>query len=247
MSQPSQNYLRRIEQWLIGGLSLERMNMTVVQRYRAKLVYEAYQIWMQDHFINPTELIRKIAAREYRISLQRAAMGDEQAKEDVEALGIKPNVMRSVSEISNDVYVLNWMVSRFNTSTRDIDKAKVLASADWLMKEGMKSRNDRAVTNGAKLLMEINQSFNEKENPADQMSDTHIISGISGDVGIVKTDSHNYTEEERRRIARKYGLTDHEVQELREQEDGSYAVEEPDPQDDELSEDYKEKEDTDNG
>lgn len=245
MSQPSANYLRRIEQWLMGGLSLERMNMSVVQRYRAKLVYEAYQVWMQDHMINPTDLLRRISAREYEQTLQRAKLGDADSQQDVDALHIQEGVPRSISEISNDVYVLNWMVKRFNTSTRDIDRAKVTTSADWLMKQGMATRNDRAVSSGAKLLMELNQNFNEKENPADQMPATDI--NITGDVSIVKTDRVNLTDEQRKRLERKYGLTPKEVEEMREQENGTFVpVDEDDSDDDstdELSEHFEEKED----
>lgn len=222
MSQPSTTYLRRIEQWLMGGISLERMNMSIVQRYRAKLVYEAYQVWMQDHMIDPTDLLRRIAAREYAISLKQARFGDEKAVQDVQALNIREGVPRSINEISNDVYVLNWMVKRFATSTRDIDKAKVLSSADWLMKTGKAQRNDRAVTSGAKILMDIYQNFNEKENPADEMPSTDI--NITGDVTIVDSTRTNLSDEERKRLERKYNLTPNEVRELKEQEDGSYAV-----------------------
>lgn len=238
--RPSETYLHRIEQWIFGGLPLRKMNMSLVQQYRAKLVLDAYHVWMTDHLIDPTTVMRNIAAREYAETLRQAKLGDTEAIADVEAVGIREGVPRSISEISNDVYVLNWMVRRFNTSTRDIDKAKVQTTADWLMKFGKSTRNDRAATNGAKLLMDLNQNFNEKENPKEQMAPTDI--NITGDISIVKSDRTNLSEDERKRLAKKYGLTPKEVQEMREQEDGTFVPVDDDESNDELSPDYNEQE-----
>lgn len=137
MSLPSKEYLSRIEKWLLGGLTLERMNMTLVQKFRARLAYEAYQVWMQNKQIRPADLMRRLAARDYDELLRQAAQGNEDAQLYVGALRIRKDEPRTVSEISNDVYVFNWLVGRFSTSESHINRAKYQDAADWLLRTGM--------------------------------------------------------------------------------------------------------------
>lgn len=220
MSKPSQEYLTKIEKWLIGGHELKRMNMTLVQKFRARLTYEAYQLWLQEKQIQPTDLMRRLSQREYSLLLQRAKEGDEEAQSYVGALKIMPDVPRSISEISNDVYVLNWLIKRFDNSTDAIEKAKVVDASDWLIREGKKMGDAKAVASGANLKMAINNNFQEQDDAASTMPNTNL--NITGDVTIVKSDAVNYTEEETRQLARKYGLTLSEVKEMIQNEDGIY-------------------------
>ena len=57
-------YLRRMEQFFHHGLSLKSAQMTLVQKVRTKIVYEAYNRWLQDKQINPHDLCRRIAQGE---------------------------------------------------------------------------------------------------------------------------------------------------------------------------------------
>lgn len=232
MSLPSKEYLSRIEKWLLGGLTLERMNMTLVQKFRARLAYEAYQVWMQNKQIRPADLMRRLAARDYDELLFQAAQGNEDAQLYVGALRIRKDEPRTVSEISNDVYVFNWLVGRFSTSESHINRAKYQDAADWLLRTGMQMGGKEgisAVDKGAEKLRVLENNFQEQENAADSMAGMDMQ--ITGDVSVIKSDRVNYTEEEKKRLAAKYHLTPTEVRDMIQNEDGVYEAvdEEKDP------------------
>ena len=232
MSLPSKEYLSRIEKWLLGGLTLERMNMTLVQKFRARLAYEAYQVWMQNKQIRPADLMRRLAARDYDELLRQAAQGNEDAQFYVGALRIRKDEPRTVSEISNDVYVFNWLVGRFSTSESHINRAKYQDAADWLLRTGMQMGGKEgisAVDKGAEKLRVLENNFQEQENAADSMAGMDMQ--ITGDVSVIKSDRVNYTEEEKKRLAAKYHLTPTEVRDMIQNEDGVYEAvdEEKDP------------------
>ncbi len=232
MSLPSKEYLSRIEKWLLGGLTLERMNMTLVQKFRARLAYEAYQVWMQNKQIRPADLMRRLAARDYDELLRQAAQGNEDAQLYVGALRIRKDEPRTVSEISNDVYVFNWLVGRFSTSESHINRAKYQDAADWLLRTGMQMGGKEgisAVDKGAEKLRVLENNFQEQENAADSMAGMDMQ--ITGDVSVIKSDRVNYTEEEKKRLAAKYHLTPTEVRDMIQNEDGIYEAvdEEKDP------------------
>lgn len=234
MSQPSKEYLTRIEKWLLGGLTLERMNMTVKQRFRARLAYEAYQIWLQDKQIKPADLMRRLSNRDYAELLDRANHGDKEAETYVEALHIQRDIPRTISEISNDVYVFNWLVGRFAQSETHINRAKYQDAADWLIRTGMKMGGKEgisAVDKGAEKLRALENDFKEKENLSDNMASLDIL--ITGDVSVIKGDLTNYSEEEKKKLMEKYKLTPTEVKEMVQNEDGVY---EQVSEDSELSE-----------
>jgi len=238
MSKPSQEYLSRVEKWILGGLTIQHMNMTFVQKFRARLAYEAYQVWLTDKQIKPSDLMRRIAAREYSMLLKKADEGNEEARQYVDALHIVPGVARTISEISNDVYVLNWLVSRFDTPVQNIEKAKVVDASDWLIREGMKMGNAKAVKSGADIKMQINNNFNEDDDVADKMPHTEI--NITGDVSIVKSDRVNYTDEEKRKLARKFGLTMNEVQDMIQDENGVWQLPDEAPEEDNTQDVFSE-------
>lgn len=222
MSKPSQNYLDKVERWLLGGVSIRQMVMSADQKFRARLAYEAYQIWLQDKQIKPTDIMRRLAAREYPILLQRAAEGNAEAQEYVDAMRVRPGVPRTFTEISNDVAVFNWLIGRFDTPIENIEKAKVLDASDWLIREGMKMGDSRSVKSGADIKMQLHNNFQEKEDVTDQMPNTEI--NITGDVTIIKSDRASLTPEERRALGRRFGVTDKEYSEMVQQEDGSWQM-----------------------
>jgi len=65
MSKPSEKYFDKVERWLLGGISIEKMVMSPDQRFRAMLAYEVYQRWLQDKQLRASDVLRNIAAREY--------------------------------------------------------------------------------------------------------------------------------------------------------------------------------------
>lgn len=230
MSKPSENFFNKVERWLLGGITIEKMILTPDQRFRALLAYEAYQIWLQDKQIRPSDVMRRLAAREYPVLLRRAEEGDQKAQEYVAAMNIRPGIQRTPTEISNDVALFNHIIGRFDTPIDNIEKAKVQDASDWLIREGMKMGDPRSVKSGADLKMQLNNNFQEKDNPEDQMPASDI--NITADVSVVKRDRVNYTDEERKRMARRYGLTDKQVVDMIQNSDGTWQIpeEQPDPE-----------------
>ncbi len=222
MSKPSQNYLDKVERWILGGIDVAKMVMSPEQRFRAAMAYEAYQIWLQDKQIRPTDIMRRLANREYPTLLAKADAGDAMAQEYVKALHIKPGVPRTITEISNDVAVFNHLVGKFDVPTENIERAKVQDASDWLIREGMKSGDARAVKSGADIKMQLHGNFQEKQNAEDQLPSTEI--NITGDVSVIKRDKVNYSDEDKRKLARKYGLTVKEFVEMEEASDGTWKM-----------------------
>lgn len=221
MSRPSANFLDKVERWVMAGVPIEKMAMKPEQRFRAKLAYEAYQIWLQDKQIKPTDIMRRLANREYPIILKKAADGDELAQSYVDAMNIRPGVSRTFTEIANDVAVLNHLVSRFNVPTDDIEKAKVQDASDWLIRTGMDKGDSRSVKSGIDTKMMLYDNFRQKETAADQISVAQI--NITGDVSIVKRDRQNYDPKYIESMRRKYGLSKSDVIEMVQGADGAFT------------------------
>lgn len=228
MSKPSEKYFDKVERWLLGGLKIEKIIMSPDQRFRALLAYEAYQLWIQDKQIRPADIMRRLAAREYPMLLRKAEEGDQRAQEYVDAMKIRHGVPRTPTEISNDVALLNHIIAKFDVPTEAIERAKVQDASDWLIREGMKMGDARSVKSGADLKMQLNNNFQEKENAAEQMPDSDI--NITGDVSTIKRDRVNYTDEEKKKYARKYGLTDKQVIDMIENSDGSWSMPDEEPE-----------------
>lgn len=222
MSQVSQAFYDKIERWMLGGLDINRMSMSDDQKYRAMVVYEAYHEWLTNKQIVPTRVMRNISARNYPVLLQKARSGDERAMAMVKAMNIREGVQRTPTEISNDVAALNWFIGRFDVDTTNIEKAKVLDASDWLISEGQKMGNITAVAAGANLKMKMNNDFKEDKNEADKMPLMEI--NITGDVSVIKRDRVNYTDEERKRIARKYGLSEKQVINMIQDSNGTWQM-----------------------
>ena len=92
-----------------------------------------------------------------------------------------------------------------------------LGSAEWLIRTGKQTNNDRAVAKGMEALAKVYKDFDEERDATDEMPDMSRIA-ITQDVSIVKRDRVNYTEEEKLRMARKYGLTTKDLQEIEDEE-----------------------------
>ncbi len=216
MSVPSRNYLDRVRRWIVGGVDLDKMNFGVAQRFRAQLCHEAYMFWIKDKTIRPQTLLQNIAARHYALLLKQASMGNDEAQIYVNALGIVEGCQRTASEIANDTYVLNWLVGELAVSKTAIHKAMYEDNAYWLSKFGRNTGDWRAVAKANEQLANIHGgNFDEEENAVDTMPNTNI--NITGDVSVVKTDRVNYTDEEKARLRKKYGMTEKELaQELEE-------------------------------
>lgn len=217
MSALGENYLSKLNTWLYNGYtSFEDFNMTPTQKLRTQIVYEAYQVWLQNKQIRPMDLCRKIAARTYT-QMQERATYDPNVKIFLEKCGIKMGRQRSLNELYKDVDALNYIIKTFTAPITDIEKAKVVDASDWLIQHGMRTGKEKAVAKGAELKMQLNKNFDEKEAGYEDMAKTDI--NITGDVGVVKPGRVNYTDEQKKDWSKKYHITEKEVVDLVQGED----------------------------
>lgn len=211
-----QRYLKLLDHHVIDGVTLFGCGMNDEMRLRTIIVKEAWAIWLKNPMIKQLDLVRRISTRIYAEVLDRAKT-DERWARLVENTGLKPGMVRTPAQLRNDVEALDHLVAVTETPARAIEKAKVQHSSDWLIQRGMEKDDTKAVASGAKLKMELNGNFDEKEQDYSKVANVQV--NITGDVSVVKPDRHNYTEEEKRKFAKDHGMTVAEVQDLIEGQD----------------------------
>lgn len=230
MSQPSPNYCTKVERWILGGIPLEKMNMRPEQKFRAHLVTEVYHYWIDSPTIDPRKMLANFARRDYAFLLQQAAMGKEEAQEMVEAMHLTSESVRSANELSNDVYLLNYLVGKLAQSKKHIHKAMFDANIEWMQNFGRETGTWQAVKQANQDLAKINNDFKDDEDPQEQMPNTQI--NITGDVSIIKSDRKSLSDEEREKLRKKYGLTQKEMAEELEEINGIWQSPEEDEEKD---------------
>lgn len=222
MSGLTENTLARIDKWLSYGTSMEAAFPKLEQRYRMQVCSEFYQRWVQNNDIDPRTVCRNIARRDYELYFNQAAQGNRKSQAYVLALKItiddEGNICpRTVTEINNDVLVCNHLIRFFQTDESPRHKAMFLSAAEFLIRTGKQQNNDRAVAKGMEALAKVYKDFDEERDATEEMPDMSRIA-ITQDVSIVKRDRINYTDEEKARMARKYGLTTKDLQEIEDEE-----------------------------
>ena len=227
MSQPSQNYIDKVVRWTYGQVDLARMNIPLAGQFRARLALECYMLWQQNKTSNSRRMVQNIAARDYAMLMQNAALGSEEAQAMVKALGITRNEAGVVSarretEIANDIYVVNQLVGRLSVAKNHIQRAMYEDNIEWLIGFARKTGNVTAMREAQRNLEKINNDFKDEENPADAMK-PGAERNITGDISIIKPDRTNYTEEELKAFAKKIGAKFEDVQEMIQNEDGVYV------------------------
>lgn len=248
MSQITEGTRARIDKWLSLGTPINSVFHKLDQRYRMQVCSEFYKRWVQNKDIDPRTTCRNIARRDYELFFNQAAQGNKEAQDMVLALritlddegNIKP---RTVTELNNDVSVCNYLIRFFTTDESPRHKAMYLSSAEWLIRTGKQQNNDRAVDKGMQALSNVYGNFQEEKDATDEMPDMSRIA-ITQDVSIVKRDRVNYTDEYKAKMARKYGLTRKDLQDM-EEEASLNDVAKPDAEPDyfEYMEEQTEQED----
>ena len=248
MSQITEGTRARIDKWLSLGTPINSVFHKLDQRYRMQVCSEFYKRWVQNKDIDPRTTCRNIARRDYELFFNQAAQGNKEAQDMVLALritlddegNIKP---RTVTELNNDVSVCNYLIRFFMTDESPRHKAMYLSSAEWLIRTGKQQNNDRAVDKGMQALANVYKNFDEERDATDEMPDMSHIA-ITQDVSIVKRDRVNYTDEYKAKMARKYGLTRKDLQDM-EEEASLNDVAKPDAEPDyfEYMEEQTEQED----
>lgn len=221
MSQLSPNYIEKVVCWSYGKQPIEKMNMTLEQKFRAKLCLDCYHVFMNNTSTPVRTVVRNIAAREYKRLMECADAGNEASIEMVKALGIRRDPqtgaisLRSETNISNDISLVNQLLARLNTSKRHIHQAMVEANVEWLMDYGRQTGTWQAVKEANQEMLKLHNDFKDDEDPQSQMPNTNI--NITGDVGVVKEGRESLSDEERAKLRKKYGLTEKEyAQEMEE-------------------------------
>lgn len=220
MSQLSQSYLEKVVAWTHGGVAIERMNMTLEQKFRAQMCLECYRVFMNNPATPIRTIVKNIAARDYKQLMDCADMGNQASIEMAQALGVHRHPetgaisLRSETNISNDIWLVNQLLARLNTSKKHIHLAMVEANVEWLSEYGRQTGTWQAVKEANQEMFKLHNDFKDDDDPQEQMPNTNI--NITGDVSIVKG-HESLTDEQRLALRKKYGLTEKELtQELEE-------------------------------
>lgn len=237
MSQPSPNFCNKVERWILGGLPLEKINMRPDQRYRAFLVTEVYHHWISTPTIDPRKMLQNFSRRDYAMMLRTVSIADASGTPDtkevaavrdiVTALKLTPQSVRSDNELSNDIYLLNYLVGKLATSKKHIHRMMVESNAEWMQNFGRETGTWQAVKQANQDWFKLEGDFKEEEDPAKNL-DVSAGFDITDDVSVVKADRSNYTPEEVARYEKKYGISKRESAILMEEQDGVYVPAEPD-------------------
>ena len=215
MSQLSPNYVDKVVRWTYGRVDLERMNMTPEQQFRARLCLECYKLFTENPSVPVRKIVKNIAARDYKNLFAQADLGNESAVEMIKALGICRNdetgviSVRSETNLSNDIWLINQLVARLNVAKKHIHKAMFEDNISWMMQYGRKTGTWQAVKQANQDLAKINNDFKDDEDPQEQMPNTNI--NITGDVGVVKEGRESLDDAAREALRKKYGLTEKEL------------------------------------
>ena len=236
MSQLSQSYVDKVVRWTHGGVAIERMNMTLEQKFRATLCLEAYRVFMNNTSVPVRTIVKNIAARDYKLLMDCADMGNEASIEMARALGVHRHPetgaisLRSETNISNDIWLVNQLLARLNTSKKHIHLAMVEANVEWLSEYGRQTGTWQAVKEANQEMFKLHNDFKDDDDPQEQMPNTNI--NITGDVGVVKEGRESLSDEEREKLRKKYGLTDKELAVQMEEINGVWQEPEPEEEKD---------------
>ena len=239
MSQLSPGYVDKVVSWTTSGLPIEKMHMSLDQKFRAQMCLECYRVFMNNAGTSIRTIVKNVAARDYKQMMDLADMGNDAAREMVQALGIRRDPetgaisLRSETNISNDIWLVNQLLARLNTSKKYIHMAMVEANVEWLSEYGRQTGTWQAVKEANQEMFKLHNDFKDDDDPQEQMPNTNI--NITGDVGVVKEGRESMSPEEREALRKKYGLTDKELAVQMEEINGVWQ--EPEPEHDVVDED----------
>ena len=238
MSQLSPGYVDKVVSWTTSGLPIEKMHMSLDQKFRAQMCLECYRVFMNNSGTPIRTIVKNVAARDYKQMMDLADMGNDAAREMVQALGIRRDPetgaisLRSETNISNDIWLVNQLLARLNTSKKYIHMAMVEANVEWLSEYGRQTGTWQAVKEANREMFKLHNDFKDDDDPQEQMPNTNI--NITGDVGVVKEGRESMSPEEREALRKKYGLTDKELAVQLEEINGVWQ--EPEPEHDVFEE-----------
>jgi len=244
MSQPSPTYVSKVVSWATSGVELAKVFPNMEQQFRARLCLECYKLFSENTAVPIRKLVKNIAARDYRMLVDQSRLGNEEATAMMTALGIVCDhetgaiTVRSETNISNDIWVVNQLLARLNVSKKYIHKAMFEDNISWMMNYGRKTGTWQAVKQANQDLAKINNDFKDDDDPQEQMPNTNI--NITGDVSVVKADRQSMSDEEREKMKKKYGLTEKELAQEMEEINGVWQAPEEEEERDIFTENEQE-------
>lgn len=221
MSQLSTGYVNNVIAWTTNGLPIEKMHMSLEQKFRAQMCLECYRVFMNNPSTPIRTIVKNIAARDYKQMIDLAERGNPASQEMVNALGIRRDAetgaisLRSETNIANDIWLVNQLLARLNQSKKHIHLAMVEANAEWLSEYGRQTGTWQAVKEANQEMFKLHNDFKDDDDPQSQMPNTNI--NITGDVGVIKEGRESMSDEEKKQLRKKYGMTEKEyAQEMEE-------------------------------
>ena len=238
MSRLSSGYVEKVVAWTTSGLPIEKMHMSLDQKFRAQMCLECYRVFMNNAGTPIRTIVKNVAARDYKQMMDCADMGNAAAAEMVQALGIRRDPetgaisLRSETNIANDIWLVNQLLARLNTSKKYIHQAMVESNVEWLSEFGRQTGTWQAVKEANQEMFKLHNDFKDDEDPQEQMPNTNI--NITGDVSVVKEGRESLSDEEREKLRKKYGLTDKELSVQMEEINGVWQEPSPDEEEKDI-------------
>lgn len=238
MSRLSSGYVEKVVAWTTSGLPIEKMHMSLDQKFRAQMCLECYRVFMNNAGTPVRTIVKNVAARDYKQMMDRADMGNAAAAEMVQALGIRRDPetgaisLRSETNIANDIWLVDQLLARLNTSKKYIHQAMVESNVEWLSEFGRQTGTWQAVKEANQEMFKLHNDFKDDEDPQEQMPNTNI--NITGDVSVVKEGRESLSDEEREKLRKKYGLTDKELSVQMEEINGVWQEPSPDEEEKDI-------------
>ena len=81
MSQLSQGYVDKVVRWSTSGVELDKMHMSLDQKFRARLCLECYRLFTENPAVPVRTIVKNIAQRDYRMLTENARLGNQDAVE----------------------------------------------------------------------------------------------------------------------------------------------------------------------
>ena len=190
----SEKYLEKVEVHFSKGIPIQRLNLTEDGKLRLRICKEVYMRFVD----NPLMDVRKYLHNKY------------------------PD--RTMSEIGNDMQVVNYILGFAEKACRNIEKYKVNAMSDKMARIGDSQGDADALYKAASTKIKIHQ-LDQPDSEADAYENIAAMPiAITDDVTIVNPEKTNLTLEERKKLFAEYGAKPSEVQEFLENKDREYEL-----------------------
>lgn len=200
MAQISNAVLEKYCQFFLSEIPMERINLSERDKLRLRVVREAYQVYMGNKMMSTQRL---------RAHIQ--------------------NIWgRTDSEVTNDLNVLNYIISRYDRINKDVIRQRSIAVVERAIDIAADKGNEEALIKGGIALYKVGEcGILDPEDPNEHNRRTLEIV-ITDDFTKTETGRkggyRHYDEDEVMRIQRQFGGSG-KIKDLVEEEPGIYTEE----------------------